>query len=59
MGLWLGVYPTWEGLLIPLAGIGYVAGAWLYNKWQVRREKVNAQVKSGAEMPELAENPLK
>lgn len=31
-GVWLGLYPSWEGILLPLAGIGYVAGMWLYVK---------------------------
>lgn len=32
MGIWLGIYPSWEGILLPLAGIGYVAAMWLYVK---------------------------
>jgi high-affinity iron transporter len=39
-GLWLGLYPTYEGLLIPLAGIAYVGGTWIYNKWNVQRQRV-------------------
>ena len=37
MGLWLGLYPSWEGLLIPPLGLAYVAGAWLWTKWQAHR----------------------
>jgi high-affinity iron transporter len=37
MGLWLGLYPSYEGILIPCLGLGYVAGAWLWVKWSARR----------------------
>jgi high-affinity iron transporter len=37
MGLWLGLYPSWQGLLIPPLGLAYVAGAWLWTKWQAHR----------------------
>ncbi len=37
MGTWLGLYPSWEGLLIPPLGLAYVAGAWLWTKWQSHR----------------------
>lgn len=33
MGVWLGLYPTWEGLLIPFATFGYVGGMWLWVKF--------------------------
>ncbi|HSI85018.1 MAG TPA: FTR1 family protein [Candidatus Methylacidiphilales bacterium] len=33
MGLWLGLYPSWEGIVIPLLSLVYVAGAWLYVKF--------------------------
>ena len=29
-GLWLGLYPSWEGLLIPPLALVYVGGAWLW-----------------------------
>jgi high-affinity iron transporter len=32
VGVWLGVYPSWEGLLIPPLALVYVGGAWLYAK---------------------------
>jgi high-affinity iron transporter len=32
VGLWFGLYPSWEGLLIPPLGIAYVVGAWLWVK---------------------------
>lgn len=37
MGTWLGIYPSWEGLIIPLLGFAYVGGAWLFVRWQGRR----------------------
>jgi len=37
MGVWLGFYPSWEGILIPWLGVAYVGGAWLFVKWQSRR----------------------
>jgi len=36
-GVWLGIYPSWEGLLIPPLALVYVASAWLYLKFTVRR----------------------
>lgn len=36
MGTWLGIYPSWEGLIIPLLGFAYVGGAWLLVRWQGR-----------------------
>jgi high-affinity iron transporter len=36
MGVWLGFYPSWEGLIIPFSGLGYVAAAWLFVKWRSR-----------------------
>jgi high-affinity iron transporter len=32
MGVWLGIYPSWEGILIPPLALVYVGGAWLYAK---------------------------
>lgn len=36
MGVWLGLYPTWEGLLIPFATFAYVGGMWLWVKFTSR-----------------------
>jgi high-affinity iron transporter len=36
-GLWLGLYPSWEGLLIPPLALVYVGGVWLFNKLRSRR----------------------
>ena len=35
-GLWLGLYPSWEGLLIPPLALVYVVGAWLWVKFTSR-----------------------
>ena len=35
-GLWLGLYPSWEGLIIPPLALVYVASAWLWVKWSAR-----------------------
>ena len=32
LGVWFGIYPSWEGLLIPPLALVYVAGAWLFSK---------------------------
>jgi high-affinity iron transporter len=37
VGVWLGIYPSWEGLLIPPLALVYVGGAWLYLKLTARR----------------------
>lgn len=39
MGLWLGLYPTWEGLLIPFAAFAYVGGMWLWVKFSASRAR--------------------
>ncbi len=36
-GTWLGFYPSWEGILIPLLALVYVGGAWLWVKLSSRR----------------------
>jgi high-affinity iron transporter len=36
-GLWLGLYPSWEGLLIPPLALVYVGGVWLFNKLRSRK----------------------
>lgn len=43
-GVWLGLYPTWEGLLIPFGAFGYVGAMWLWVKFSSRRaEQLAAQ----------------
>jgi high-affinity iron transporter len=36
-GLWLGLYPSWEGILIPPLALVYVGGMWLFNRWRSRK----------------------
>ena len=38
-GLWLGLYPSWEGLLIPPMALVYVGGAWAWTKWSSSRKQ--------------------
>jgi len=45
MGVWLGLYPTWEGLLIPFASFAYVGGMWLFVKFTARRSAAAAAEK--------------
>jgi high-affinity iron transporter len=33
-GLWLGLYPSWEGFCIPPLALVYVGGAWLLTRWR-------------------------
>jgi high-affinity iron transporter len=37
-GLWLGLYPSFEGVLIPLLVFAYVGGAWLWVKFSSRAQ---------------------
>ena len=39
VGVWLGIYPSWEGLLIPPMALVYVGGAWLYTKISATRAR--------------------
>jgi high-affinity iron transporter len=47
VGVWLGLYPTWEGLLIPFGTFAYVGGMWLLVKFSARR----AQEREGRIQP--------
>ncbi len=47
MGTWLGIYPSWEGLLIPPLGLAYVGGAWLWVKWQSARTAARREAEVG------------
>jgi high-affinity iron transporter len=53
MGTWLGVYPSWEGLIIPFLGFAYVGGAWLFVRWQGLRKQAafESMVQSRRENP--------
>jgi high-affinity iron transporter len=49
MGVWLGLYPTWEGLLIPFGTFAYVGGMWLFVKLSARRaQQREARLESSA-----------
>ncbi|MES2308048.1 MAG: hypothetical protein V4507_04235 [Verrucomicrobiota bacterium] len=39
VGLWFGIYPSWEGFLAPLMVIVYIGGAWLFVKITSIRER--------------------
>ena len=61
-GFWLGLYPSAEGLLIPMLGFVYVGGAWLFVKVQalrrgVRQMKEARETESFAAHPALAKRP--
>ena len=57
-GLWLGLYPSWEGLLIPPLALVYVGGAWLWQKWTSARSQAQrplpaaARARAGTGTPE-------
>ena len=53
-GLWFGLYPSWEGMLIPPLGLAYVAAAWLWTKWRSRRNPPPQGAPVIAREPELA-----
>ncbi len=53
VGVWFGLYPSWEGLLIPPLALIYVGGAWLYMKIATRA----AQAKMPAAAPPVAPVP--
>lgn len=49
MGIWFGIYPSWEGILIPPLGLGYVGGAWLYMKLATRLKRSSSSGAAAAE----------
>jgi high-affinity iron transporter len=61
-GFWLGLYPSFEGIFIPLLGLAYVIGAWLLVKFQAARRGARAmaaahQAESFSAHPALAKRP--
>jgi high-affinity iron transporter len=61
-GFWLGFYPSVEGIAIPLLGLAYVIGAWLFVKIQATRRGARAmaearQTESFSAHPALAKRP--
>jgi high-affinity iron transporter len=51
VGVWLGLYPSWEGLLIPPLALVYVGGAWLYLKLTARRALEKQSEASAVQAP--------
>lgn len=45
MGVWLGIYPSWEGVLIPFGSFAYVGSMWLWVKFSSRRAQLVAVAK--------------
>jgi high-affinity iron transporter len=61
-GFWLGFYPSVEGIAIPLLGLAYVIGAWLFVKIQAARRGARAmaearQTESFGAHPALTKRP--
>ncbi len=44
VGVWLGIYPSWEGVLIPPLALVYVGGAWFYTKLAAARAQARMPV---------------
>ncbi|MDD5199897.1 MAG: FTR1 family protein [Terrimicrobiaceae bacterium] len=59
MGTWLGLYPSWEGLLIPFLGFVYVGIAWLFVRWQGQRKQAafNTYLQTRREHPQPEATP--
>ena len=43
-GLWLGLYPTWQGVGLQLAGLTFVIGSYLLVEWQRRRRRERVHI---------------
>lgn len=56
LGAWFGLYPSWEGLLIPPLALVYVGGAWLYAKFtaQSAQQKYAPQVIASNKQKQIA-----
>jgi len=54
MGVWLGLYPTWEGFLIPFATFFYVGGMWLWVKFSASRARAEEAAAAQAPAPRPA-----
>ena len=48
MGTWLGLYPSIEGLIIPVGGLFYVGGAWFWVKISSKRKRDAAEREAAA-----------
>ncbi|MEO6848901.1 MAG: FTR1 family protein [Chthoniobacterales bacterium] len=51
VGLWFGLYPSWEGILIPFATLAYVGGAWLFTRWSSFRRQRRIEAEQTAPHP--------
>ena len=56
VGFWFGLYPSVEGLLIPMLGFVYVGAAWLFVKVQSMRRGAR-QMKAAHESDSFAAHP--
>lgn len=56
VGFWFGLYPSVEGIVIPLLGFVYVGSAWLFVKWQSLRRGAQ-QMEAAAEAASFAAHP--
>jgi high-affinity iron transporter len=57
MGTWLGIYPSWEGMSIPLLGFAYVGGAWLWVRWSGRRQQLRDEASAATSTDFLSRPP--
>ncbi|MEO8206437.1 MAG: FTR1 family protein [Chthoniobacterales bacterium] len=48
VSLWFGIYPSWEGILIPFGTLAYVGGAWLLTKWSSSRQQRRLEAEQAA-----------
>jgi len=46
-GVWLGIYPTWEGVLIPFGAFAYVGVMWLWVKFTANRARARERSAGG------------
>ena len=42
LGIWLGIYPTWEGIGSQLLAAGFVLGSYYLAEWSRRRQRLQA-----------------
>lgn len=48
MGLWLGLFPTWEGVILQVAAVVFVGGSYVAAEWLKQRELRQARVRAAA-----------
>ncbi|MEO6054775.1 MAG: FTR1 family protein [Chthoniobacterales bacterium] len=56
VGLWFGLYPSWEGILIPFGTLAYVGGAWLLTRWSSFRQQKRIESEQAAQIGATARN---